>query len=308
MIRFPDLLIGVFLLIGWVEDNDRGGASFVVADTILTKLKVICDSSGLPDGYQATIYTPVCEEERCYAIEVVLFWDLIGDFQKFDTIPGKGLTKLDHIPFTSGDYDKLSYILSNSNSALGLYAKNELVRNTRSSSLDGITGATVQEITNSVINGAVYSCYTLWHIAHGAVKDSIRNVTVSSFSKDLVKKLVNQNDQNVNYFLIKHFSSEDFIRYLPEVVRCLEVGEGYFTKNAFERIPAQALVKDAMQGYLIEHFSGMNYFDQVALLRKLEGINISEELAKVFESSLNDRNSYRDELIQRIIDFNENDK
>ncbi|MDZ7604336.1 MAG: hypothetical protein U5K79_01840 [Cyclobacteriaceae bacterium] len=286
--------------------HDYPIAHFTVADSIKIDIEAINDSLEILDKYHARIFTPVCEVDKCYAIEADFYWDLIGRFHHYDTIPGKGLTKLDHIPFTDNDYVKLNYILSNPNSPLASYTKKELVRDVRSSEIDGFTGATINEIKETVIGGAVYSCHTLWHIAHGAVKDSIQQVTRKMFTKELVGKLVNQQDQEINYFLIDNFSVQDFISYLPEVLKTIEDGEGYFAKNAIEKMPNEVVADSLSQRFFAENFSKMNYFAQVALLKKLNGATISEVLAGTLKGQLDDRNSYKNELIQQLIEERNN--
>ena len=262
------------------------------------------DDQRIPDGYHARIFTPVCETERCYTIELDLYWDLIGNFIRYDTLPGKRLTKLDHIPFSEEDYVKLRDILLNRNSALGDFKKDELVENTRISELDGITGATKSEIKNSVINGAVYSCYTLWHIAYGSAVDSIQAATKQLWSKSLVQKLVQQERVDVNYFLINHFTVEDFKFFLPEILNSLNLDQGYYVKNAIEKMPSEAFSIAESQEYFTEHFEALNYFSQVALLERLMDIKVEAELKEVLKENLTTRNSYRNELIQDILDKN----
>jgi hypothetical protein len=302
MIRLICLLfVGIFLFGSNEKFQEKPISTFVVADTISASLHVKRDSAGLPDGYEATVFTPVCETERCYAIEIILHWDLIGNYVKFDTLPGGELTKLDHIPFTKEDYQKLNSILSNNNSALGAYSKDELVKNSRTSALDGITGATIQGIKDAVINGAVYSCYTLWHIAHGPVVDSIQASTRRLFSKELVQKLVGFQVAEVNYFLLNHLSSDDFIMYLPEMLQSLELDEGYYVKNAIEKLPLDFYKDHRVQGYFENSFKKMDYFSQVALLEKLSKIELQESLKDTLAKNLTERNSYRNELIWGLI-------
>jgi hypothetical protein len=281
--------------------HDHPITQFTVADSIKIDVQAIYDSLGILDKYHARVFTPVCEVDKCYAIEADFYWDAVGRFHHYDTIPGKELTKLDHIPFTDSDYVKLNYILSNPNSVLASYTKEELVRDVRSSEIDGFTGATISEIKETVIGGAVYSCHTLWHIANGAVKDSIQKVTRKMLTKDLVGKLVNQEDQEVNYFLIDNFSEADFTKYLPEVLKTIEDGEGYFAKNAIERMPPEAVADSLSQKFFASYFSHLDYFAQVALLKKLSGAAINDALSGTLKKHLDDRNSYKNELIRQLI-------
>ena len=81
-------------------------------DGLQITIDTLFDEAGLLDGYSTTINTPVCEEGKCYAIQILYVWDAIGRFIKYDTLPGEGLTKLDHVPLTHAEYSKLQTILS----------------------------------------------------------------------------------------------------------------------------------------------------------------------------------------------------
>ncbi|MFC2112451.1 hypothetical protein ACFLTA_04210 [Bacteroidota bacterium] len=274
---------------------------FTASDSVTIEFTAYYDSQGLLENYGSRVYTPVCEGDKCYAIEIDFYWDFIGRFLHYDTIPGKGLTKLDHIPFTTADYLQLKTILNSQNSLLASYNKEELVRDTRSSDIDGFTGATINEIKESVIEGAVYSCYTLWHIANGPVRDNLGKTTKSLFSKELIVKLVDQEDQEINYFLINNFSEEDFKSYLPEVLEMISDGQGYFAKNAIEKIPDGILSDSMAQRFFASNFNLMDYFAQVALLESLSANFLSESMKTTLSENIDARNSYKNQLIKSLL-------
>lgn len=305
MIRVVSFIVGLLAMVGSQRKFDEQAAcSFIVADTIETTIYLKFDSLGIPDSYNTRIFTPVCETERCYAIEIDFYWDLIGRFLGYDTIPGQGLTKLDHIPFTEADYNKLDAILANSNSPLASYSKEELVKNTRGSELDGFTGATIREIKETVINGAVYSCYTLWHIANGTVIDSLQKTTSWMFTKGLVRKLVDQHSQEINYFLLDNFSEEDFMTYLPEVLESIQQGQGYYAKNAIEKLSGGVFRERLVQDFFAETFGTLSYFAQVALLKKMQSIPLTASLKSTLQGQVTERDSYKNELIKTLLDDN----
>lgn len=281
--------------------DDNPINDFVASDTLKIEVQIYYDSLGLLDIYSGRVTTPVCEGNKCYTIEIDFYWDIIGRFHHYDTIPGKGLTKLDHIPFTIEDYRKLEIILRNPASMLAAYSMEELVKETRSSAIDGITGATKAELKESVIEGAVYSCYTLWHIAQGPMVDELQSVTQKLFTKDLVQKLVSREDQGTNYFLINSFSAREFKFFLPEVLKTIEDGKGYYAKNAFEKMPAEIINSQEAQSFFVTHFGHFDYFAQAALLQKLQAESLSASMKEVLNESLDERASYRNDLIQTLL-------
>ena len=301
MIRAVILAIcAVHLLSPKNDTQHRGISSITIADSIHVQLYILNDSSALPNLYYANVNTPVCEVDKCYFIELKLYWDLIGRFHHFDTIPGKELTKLDHKPFIDRDYIKLNEILANPNSPLANYSKEELVKSTRTSEIDGFTGATIQEIKASVIGGAVYSCHTLWHIAYGAVSDSIHKNTSALFSSELVKSMVSQGDPKVNYYLINSFSDLDFEKYLGDILSTMESDEGYYAKNLIERIPERLINKESTQLFIAGKYNDLNYFAKVALLQKLDRDSLMQPLKEILINDLGTRKSRKSDLIRQL--------
>ncbi len=301
MLRNTSFLVVLLLIIGSRNTNqDNSVTPGNLADTLLIEINPIYDRLDLIDKYQVFVNTPVCEANNCYSIQINFYYDPIGNFLSYDTLPGKALTKLDHIPFTAADYQKLQDILANHGSLLSSYSKDQLISNTRNSEIDGITGATNLEIKENVIEGAVYSCYTLWHIAHGLLVDSLQNMTASMFSKALIKKLVNRHDQGINYYLINKYTDQDFENYLPEVLQTIRQGEGYYAKNALEKIPVKVLNQAVSQDFFVEYFNKLDYFAQVALLKKFNRSSLSKELSSTLTQNLDHRNSYRNDLIKQL--------
>ena len=235
----------------------------LLADSAEFEITPLLDSLGLLDGYKVFVYTPICEVEQCYTVQLDFYTDAIGNFLSYDTLTGHELTKLDHLPFEEADYQRLQQILSDPNSVLAAYKKEELVANTRESEIEGFTGATVLEIKRNVIEGAVYSCHTLWHIAHGSLVDSLKTRTAVAFDQDLVNKLVAQNNQQVNYFLLDHFDVQDYEQYLPQMLQTIEQGAGYYPKNALEKMPSSVLNSEPAQQFFTHHFQELDYFAQV---------------------------------------------
>jgi len=272
-----------------------------ISDSTDFEVFALYDSLGLLDLYGARVYTPICEGNRCYAVEIDLYWDLTGSFHHYDTLPGHKLTKLDHLPFSNSDYLKLRNILSNPNSVLASYSEEQLVRDTRSSTIDGFTGATISEVKEAVIEGAVYSCHTLWHIAHGSVTDSLPLYTRKMFSKELIQKMVGMYDPQVNYFLIQNFSENDFALYLPEILMAIKQGAGYFAKNAIEKLPSDLLCENDRQKSFADQQQFLDYFARVALLEKLQTTCLSEALEDVLKADLDEQKSYKNELIRKLI-------
>jgi hypothetical protein len=133
-----------------------------------------------PAKYETSLNIPVCDDNLYANVVVKKYWDLAGKYSGFDTLEVKPLTKFDHRQFSSSEYKKLDEILADKNSILRVLAKDELTYKNielKSETVDAVTGATPTSVKEQVVEGAVYSVYTLWHFVNGSVKDSIKLFT-----------------------------------------------------------------------------------------------------------------------------------
>ena len=121
------------------------------------------------------------------------------------------------------------------------------------------------------------------------------------FNQGLVRKLVNMEDQTINYFLIDQFSSLDFMKYKSEILITLSDRQGYYIKNAIEKMPSAFVADSIAQSYFASHFDQLNYFSQVALLEKLTKVELSAQLLDTLRNQSDDRSSYRNELLKQLL-------
>ncbi len=263
--------------------------------------QTVLDDQDIPDFYIAQVKTPVCEESQCYDIEVLLQFDLVGQFLGLDTLAGKGLTKLDHFPFTEMDYDRLERLLMDERSPLGWYEKEDLITDTRNSELDGFTGATIREIKEIVVDGGVYSCYTLWNLVHRNLKFIAQERTKVLFDEGLIRKMVSYEEERYHYFIINHLASEQWLMFEEALLPLLNFNQGYFLKNAVEKMPVEFLGNESVQIFFAKRFAALNYFTQVAFLKRLVGVPISWSLRQALQSEFNASNTLKNQLIAELL-------
>ncbi len=252
------------------------------------------------EKYSANIMAPVCEEGICYNVNVIFNWNLIGEFIDYQTQPYDPLTKLDHKPFTLGDYAKLQSILTNHDLVFTGLAADKLVVKAEDT-VDGYSGATIEAIKDEVIDGALFTCYTLWHIANGAVVDSIRQHTQRQLDKPMIAKIIGYNSASAHYYLINHLSEAQFARNLAEVIGLIKTGKGYFPKNAIEKIPITLFNTQEMQDFLVQNYDSLSYYTQVAALNKLQDVSLQNDLASKLLTQISDRNSAQNQKIITLL-------
>ncbi len=249
-------------------------------------------------GYKSKVKTPVCEGKICYDVELIFYWNLLGDFVNYERIPGKPLTKRKHEAFTAADYQKLSELLSEKEPSFSNLKKDELVVK-----LDAVSGATLASIKGQTIEGAVYSCYTLWQIANGEVVARIQRHTLQNMDRRIVRNIMSINSSEADYFLLNNFKKSDFLNFSSEIQVLIKRSKGYFAKNAIEKIPDVLFSNLEIQTFFSEQYPLLNYFAQTALLERLQKRTISNQLAsKLFRSLTGDQ--YQNKLILQLLTFN----
>jgi len=123
---------------------------FAVANSI----KICSNAVQVPFGYETDLNTAVCDDKLCANVLLKLYWDLAGNFVRFDTITGKPLTKFDHKRFADGDYKKLDQILKDRNSMLRVLEKSDLVDKSikiKATTVDAVSGATPAMVKKAVM-------------------------------------------------------------------------------------------------------------------------------------------------------------
>ncbi len=141
----------------------------IIIDSLDNEVYYLTDKNEKPMGYYSPIFTPVCVDGTCYPIRINLFWNLSGAYQKYTLDANEILTKVEHLPFTEFDYGLLHRVIANPQSALANYSIYDLVDTIATSKnetkVDGITGATRPELQGAFVPDALYTSYTLWHLA-----------------------------------------------------------------------------------------------------------------------------------------------
>ena len=149
-----------------------------------------------PVAFSRDIHTAVCMDSLCRLVDITLFWEITGKYLGFKMPPGTELTKKKHLPFTEMDYNRLNEILSDSASQLGFYTPAEIhPPKPVTVKTDGISGATIPDLSPWIVPDAAYTSYTLWHLTYGSTPDSIVSYTKKHFiSNSLLVKLLESKD------------------------------------------------------------------------------------------------------------------
>ncbi|TKG94265.1 hypothetical protein EYV94_13355 [Puteibacter caeruleilacunae] len=309
------VFLALLLVASWYSSNSQEKSSNIdvayfgfINDSIQLKIRNVYDSKGVLELYKANINTPVCEDELCYNLEVELYWDLAGNFLKYNDVSSKGLTKRDHIEFSDRDHHTLHTLLTNKWPAFLNFNKNELITNDPDVDVDGVSGATHRLILEETVEGAVYTCFVLWHIVndHDAIH-AMSNNTRKYLDEALIKKILTEDNRELHNYLIQQFSNSDFATYLPLILPLIKTGKGYFPKITISKMPKMLFGRDFTQDFLVEEFENLDYFSRTVVLKKLQNMQVSNDLLYQLLSQVSNRNSVQNELIFNLVCSNQRD-
>jgi hypothetical protein len=279
-------------------------------DTLSYTLKLALDDSGRPQYFFRNIFTPVCYTNECKPVYVNFYWDLLGNYMRYDLPKGKILTKVDHDEFKQEDYDKLADILSRPNSIFAELQMEDLITkgtDSLTSDVDAKTGATLKTIKNEVIDGAVYTCFTLWKIAYGdQVVSKMKNITGTYLDNDMLHSFLNSSNFHYQYAAMekvidnKGQVKKEFEKDIEKVIG----GKNLFTaRTALQKAGDNFFSGTPRQNWLWSTYQSASYPMQIAILKKLENIPLSvpfiENLTKTLPESNTEQFKYKVGLLTK---------
>lgn len=276
--------------------------SFRENDTTAYILNLAYDAAGRPSHYFRHIFTPVCYTGECKPVYINFYWDLLGNYLRYDLPEGKILTKMDHKEFDQANYDKLQEILGNPQSLLKDVTIYDLIgRDTDKlrDSVDAKTGATLKTIKNEVIEGAVYTCYTLWHIAYGKGCGEMKRLTDSLLTDDMLHAFLQSQNYHYQYFAMEKVAENPaFLTDWLEIIR----GKNLFAaRTALHKLNPEVFASADRQAWLWETYRRAGYSLQLAILKKLESVPVRPALAGSLAEALPVSNREQTAYLLRIL-------
>ena len=185
-------------------------------------VEVLVNKNQIPVLYTSKISTPVCADGECKFMNIEMYWTLLGDYAGFNRYKTLPLTKHDHDEFLDADYLKLHQLLIDDNSILKRRTIDELVEAPKPTALndvDALSGATIAEVKETVVSGALYSCYTAWHLAHGKIKNKLKNHTKSVLNNNMLIAMLSSNNSNYQIFAINNLSLNQYKEHATVIAK-----------------------------------------------------------------------------------------
>lgn len=232
------------------------------------------DKMGVPLMYSREILTGVCIDGKCRLVKINLFWHVSGRYLGFELPQKEFLSKTEHEPFAPAEYDRLHALLDNSLSPLAQYSLDELVpeKDSAKNEVDAVSTATIAAVLDHIVEGAVYTTYTLWHIVYGETKREIENLTNKNLTPKLVLRLLESEVLEDNIWTLNHISEKTEITpgIRNKIFEFIGGEDVYLTERALNALKPATLSDKEIQEQLTEGFSEAGYLQKRLILKRLE--------------------------------------
>lgn len=266
-------------------------------------LFIIKNEDGLLHSYSRKILTGVCIDGECRLLNINLFWTVTGHYLGFQLPEGEFLSKTEHDPFTQQDYEHLHALLADPYSNLANYRIEELVPMVENDEVDGVSAATIAGVKNYIVENAVYTTYTLWHIVHGSTQKKIQAYTQKHLQPELAIQILNSSNQQDLIWVLENLPSDiQVTQALQDKLFNLAAHEELLVSNkAIEGIPSNWLGNQENQLQLFRHFENSSYFTQIKILNKLgEAPNLAPSIQLSLAEKLPQLNG---SMVKHVLDL-----
>ncbi len=264
------------------------------------KINSIKNDKGLVTTYFANVNIPVCQDQLCKEVRIKLYWNVIGQFVRFELIPGYELSKEDHILFTEKDYLMLDSILKNPGHILGQIVNEN--KNANNSAIDIISGATIKVLDGEVVPGALYTCQQLWLLTNGMLVFEIQRETRRIMNSQLIEAIADLRSLKAYSFLIRNLSEVQLKRCLPLLIPVFSYEKSFLGKKLIQKLPERMFKRFENQKRIGDHYLLMDYYTQISFLQKLKGKQIAASLQKMLMENLENKTNRKNKLILGLLE------
>jgi hypothetical protein len=282
-----------FYILDWkfgTQLNEKPTALSIVVDSLgKQKVNVLVGHDDHEVLYASDISTPVCADGECKLMHIRFYWTLLGQYAGFDRDPNLPLTKNDHDEFQYLDYLKLHQLLMDDNSILKRRKMDELVQKPKQPKMEGVdavAGATIMEVKESVVSGALYSCYTAWHIVHGPIKDEILQQTIASLDAEVVLNMLNSRHADYQLFALKRMDEKQYEKNLVRIASIFGSGIPLVRNFIIKNLPDSVWNLEKLQQYFWNSFSNIDINSRSLLLNHINKASpkVSNDLSEQLPS------------------------
>lgn len=244
------------------------------------KVRLLSNEAGQPLLFFSELETPVCADGECKLANIKVYWNLLGNYVGFGVYSNFPLTKFEHDNFQKEDYLKLHNLLLDNNSIIKRRTMSSLIdkvpvsqSDINSKDLDGISGATKKEIKESVVKGGLYSCYTIWHLVHGDVKNKIKAYLKSINSNTLNTYFLYSPYKDYQIHALKQLNETEFKEHIEQIISIFKTTNAITRSYILKKITRHILDKQDVTNQFYKAFSKVDINSQTLLIKNIKLAN-----------------------------------
>jgi hypothetical protein len=247
---------------------------FIELDSLDSKAVIaLVNEKKVPVLYTADIATPVCADGECKLMNIKLYWTLLGEYAGFDRYPMIPLTKHDHDEFGKEDYQKLHHLLADDKSLLGRRRIDQLVAKPEMRTVNGVdavSGATIARVKESVVSGALYSCYVAWHLVHGNIQEQLKANTQSVLNKQMIIDMLYSVNQEYQIFAMENIDIPEYKEHYMQIAQVFRTSTPLVRSIIAKRLTTKFKDEPSLQKPFWEAFDVVDSGSRSLLVKYLD--------------------------------------
>ena len=269
------------------------------------------DAEGFPSGYSMQLVNKVCLDDVCKLVEVTLYWDAMGFYERLEYPERRPLTKVEHDPFTPADYEKLDSILKDRKSILNDHSLGFLATegddsdSAEDDDLDGVSKATPGAVKEAVVKDAAWTTWVLWKYANTEIVPLLQAMTESRCSPEYLQRLLDSKDWRKIKFALHYLLKQKPVthQYLDDVATLLPSADIDHIELAMEYIQQASPDKNTGYRKLIGALGALDEYNAGLVIELLESDEkLDEEILEELTSSLEQQDYYPIHLALRLVE------
>jgi hypothetical protein len=293
------------------QPSISAGIGKIVPVVIDFKDTLLCDtlfihynSNKTPVKYSRPVVTSVCIDGKCRLVNIELFWNITGRYLGFKIPEGEFLSKTEHKPFNAKEYNRLHKLLSDPNSPLANYSLKELVPPIDSikNKVDAVSSATIAAVLDYIVDGAVYTTYSLWHIANGSTKREVEKLSSKKLNSEMVLEILESENLNDKVWVLNHISGQMEItaELQSKLIKIISGDDIYLTERSLNALKPASLTP-GLQLQLAGIFMNSKFIQKRLILQKLkEATNINTEITEMLSAELK---TFNGTLVKTVLEL-----
>jgi len=265
-------------------------------------VRLLRDEYGMLFWYRR-LKTPVCYTDDCYWIDIGIYWSSLGDFVGLE-VYDRHLTKTDHEEFSASDYQRLLQTLGNRWPRLREYKVSELVGR----EVDGVSGATKEEILQETVENAVFTTYKIWNLVHLGEKQQLVDLTIQQLNEDpkLLDLFTRRENADYRYFVLELLEKEGIAQShsLDQIIwEGIEQKQDLRLRSlSFSVFDRLNLESEGSQERLSKAYPDFSASEKARVLDSLEEVQVYQTLQLVLERDPLRENRWFAERLRAVLD------